>query len=79
MIYTVTTVETNRLFPEIVTTPYDTIDKAIAAIDKIIYEQELGHEDVQEQIRELKENEFGDLVFEAADFYINLDSFYSAY
>lgn len=79
MIYTVTTVETNRLFPEIQTTPYDTLDKAIAAIDKIIYEQELGHDDVQEQIAELEENGYGDLRFEAADFYINLDSFCSAY
>lgn len=79
MIYTVTTVETNHVFPQIQTTPYDTIDKAIAAIDKIVYEQELGHDDVQEQIAELKENEWGDLVFEAADFYINLDCFCSAY
>lgn len=81
MIYTVTTVETDRLSPEIQTKPYDTLEKAIAAIEDIIESQELlfDAEYVNAQLAELKEYEYGDLSFEADCFYINLDNFECAY
>lgn len=79
MIYTVTIVETNHVFPEIQTTPYATIDKAIAEIDKIIYERELWHDAIQKQLAEMREYECGTLNFEEDDFYIDLDCFCSAY
>lgn len=79
MIYTVTIVETSHPFPQIQTTSYATLDKAIAEIDKYIYEHELGHDEIQPQMKEIIATEFGDLRFEESGVYINLDYFCSAY
>lgn len=82
MIYTVTTVNASRYPYDISVEAFNSEEKAINAVRKVINDEELLdidddgslHEYVNSCIADMLESTYGDIAFDAAEFYIHYDT-----